>query len=1094
MRKKILFILLFCFSIITVNAQLLINSAMTPAQLVQNVLVGGGVTVSTVTYTGEPTAIGAFSNGNTTNLGLSSGIFLCTGDPTQIPQSGAMGMSADLTMAGDADLEAISTTIGSAGTFDAAVLEFDFIPVNDTLRFRYVFGSEEYPEYVCSNFNDVFAFFVTGPNPSGGNYTNQNVALIPSTTMAVAINSVNGGSVGASGTAGGCTSLAYSSLYVDNQSGATIVFDGFTAVLTAQFRVTPCVNYHIKVAIADVGDGILDSGVFLEANSFGTNGVNVSSSYSNTTLGNNAIEGCSDGIFGFTLPAPATSPVTINYTIGGSALNGTDYTSIPSSVTIPVGSDSVGIVIHPLTDLLTEGNEIVTISVSNACTTQVYTLNIIDNIPLIPNATGTTTICPTNSATLNVSASGGITPYTYNWSNGAGTGTSATVSPTNTTTYVVTVSDYCSQTATDDVIITVANNLTVSVLPTNPFICQGGNVSLTASGAQNYSWSPGTGLSSTSGATVTASPTANTTYTVTGNSSGCSGSAQVTVNVGTSLNISVNPNTPSICPGGSVVLNANGGTTYSWSPATGLSSLTGSNVTANPTSTTTYIVNGTDASGCTGSTTVTVNVSPITASAITTDENCGHANGTATVTAGGNCSSSFSYLWNTSPTQQTSATATNLSSGNYTVTVTCGGCTITTTASVNNLPGPSVSIPTVINSTCGSPNGSATANVTGGNAPYSYQWNSSPVQYGQALTNVVAGSYNITVTDANQCTAMNTVTITNTPGPTAMITNIVIASCGQSDGTATAIPNGGTPGYSYNWNSSPPQSLATATNLAPGNYIVTVSDANSCTVTATVTIGQKPGPSATASSTNEICDRADGTATVIPSLGTGVYTYLWSATPPQTTATATNLAAGNYTVTVNDGFCNATATISVMNIPGPIAGFSLHPDVLTLLDGPVSFLDNSSGNIVNWQWNLGDGTTSGTTEFDHLYDDLGSYIVTLLVTDDNGCSDTVQDTIIVKEIFTVYIPNVFTPNGDGLNDFFLPKGLMIDPDNYEMSIFDRWGNIVFNTNNLNEGWSGTKDNSKSYDRVIMDSYVYRIRLKEILGTKHEYIGRIVLLP
>jgi gliding motility-associated-like protein len=1072
-------------------SQLAINTALTPTQLVQNVLVGGGVTVSNVTMTGLPTMYGSFSNGAATNLGFGSGVLLTTGNITDVAQAASGFMSTDMGQAGDPDLN----NIGSAGTttYDACVLQFDFVPQDDTVKFRYVFGSEEYPEYVNSTFNDLFGFFINGPNPSGGNYTNQNIALIPGSMTYVSINNVNDGySASCTSPGSGCTNCTY---YVNNCSGGTIVFDGFTGVLTAKAPVTPCQTYHMKLAVADVGDGIYDSGVFLEANSFSTSGVSVGTSYSNALFGNNAIEGCSNGAFGFSLPAPATTPVTINYTVQGTATNGTDYAAIPTSVTIPVGSDSVSVVISPFADGITEGTESVIIGVTNVCTTVYDTVYITDNVPLNVTASGTTTICPGGSATLTAAATNGITPYTYNWNNGAGTGTPVTVSPGSNTTYVVTVSDYCNQTATDDAVVTVANNLTVTATPPNPFICLGGNVVLTASGASNYTWAPGTGLSGTTGASVTASPAATSIYTVTGTSGGCSGSAQVTVNVGSSLNITVTPNTPSICPGASVQLTANGGLTYAWS-GTGLSGTTGTTVTANPIITTVYSVTGTDASGCSGSTTVTVNVSPISATASATDENCGQANGSLSATASGNCNTTFTYAWNTIPAQFTQ-NVNNVSQGTYTVTVSCGACTTTATATINNLPGPSVSFSSITNATCSLPNGSATASPTGGNPPFTYQWNSSPAQYSATLSNVTAGAYNVTLTDANNCTAVNTVTITNTPGPSAAVTGINDASCGMSDGSAQLTVNAGTQPFSYNWNSMPVQTGQNLQNVPMGNYSVTVTDANSCTATANVTVGQTGGPTATATSTNEICNQANGTATVIAQNGSGTYTYLWSN--GQVTSTATGLAAGNYTVTVDDGACTTIATAGVMNIPGPTAGFSAHPTVVTPMDGPVSFLDNSSGNIVNWQWNFGDGSAPGSGETTtHPFENIGQYLVTLIVTDNNGCMDTVVDTIKVKEIFTFYIPNAFTPNGDGYNDFFTPRGLSVDPDHFDMQIFDRWGNLVFHTNkwliNTAEPWNGTQNNKGTIDDVVMDVYVYRIRLKEIDGPKHDYVGRIALIP
>ena len=166
----ILFFSLLLFNNYKSFCQLSINTAPTPAQLVQNVLIGGGVMVSNISYSGGAGSRAQFTNGSTTNLGLNNGIILCTGTVTQIANPATYFMSTNLGLAGDADLTAINTCT----TFDPCILEFDFIPLSDTIRFRYVFGSEEYPNYVCSQYQDIFAFFISGPNPAGGNYNKYN--------------------------------------------------------------------------------------------------------------------------------------------------------------------------------------------------------------------------------------------------------------------------------------------------------------------------------------------------------------------------------------------------------------------------------------------------------------------------------------------------------------------------------------------------------------------------------------------------------------------------------------------------------------------------------------------------------------------------------------------------------------------------------------------------------------------------------------------------------------------------------------------------------------------------------------------------------
>ena len=702
-------------------------------------------------------------------------------------------------------------------------------------------------------------------------------------------------------------------------------------------------------------------------------------------------------------------------------------------------------------------------------------------------------ICPGGNVVLT--ASGG-TSYTWSPSNGLSgtTGATVTANPVATTTYTVTAMNANGCSATSNVTVTVNSTFTPTVSPSSPSMCTGGSVQLTASGGTIYSWAPVTGLSSTSGAIVTANPATTTTYSVNvTNANGCTGSTSVTVTVGSNLSVTVNPATSIICPGASVQLNAAGATAYAWSPASGLSGTTGASVTANPNATATYTVIGSDVTGCSGSATVTISVTPLSATTSSINENCGQSNGSATVTATGICGSGYTYQWNTIPVQ-TTQTALNITAGNYTVTVNCGTCSVTATASVSNTAGPSATLTNIVAATCGQLNGSATISPVGGSMPYSYLWSNG--QTGPNLIAVSAGTYTVTVQDANNCTAVNSVNIANSAGPVIVITNTVNASCFLSNGSAIVNASGGTQPYNFTWGITPVQSGSSLQNVAAGTYSVTVSDASGCTSSSSVTIGQTGGIIVTAMSTDEDCNLGNGTITVNASQGTGNYTYIWSTSPVQTSSTVTGLSSGTYTVTVSDGVCTVTTIVTVNSSPGPTAQFSAHPKVVDIYNSNVSFIDHSSGNVVAWQWNFGDGSPVVNGEsVDHTYSSIGIYYVTLTIIDDNGCSDIYLDTIHVNDIFTLYIPNTFTPNDDGINDLFLPKGLSVDLDNYNMAIYDRWGNLVFETAKLGEGWDGTyKNQGDPNNDIIMDVYVYRIRCKDLIGQKHQYIGRVTLLP
>jgi len=750
----------------------------------------------------------------------------------------------------------------------------------------------------------------------------------------------------------------------------------------------------------------------------------------------------------------------------------------------------------------------VTVTVAGGCTATATTVVTINANPTV-TAGSNSPICQGASLNLTSTPSGAVS---YNW-NGPNGFTSASQNPTiagvvpaatGTYTVTVTMGAGCSASATTTVTINANTSPTAG---SNSPVCEGTSLNLTSApaGAISYSWSGPNGFTSTSQNPTIAGPlpTATGPYTVTVTAAGgCTATATTTVTVNANPLPTAGSNSP-ICEGTSLNLTSSptGAVSYNWSGPNGFSSAS-QNATITgvvPAATGTYTVTVTATGGCTAITTtnVTVNANPVL-SISKTDENCGQSNGTATVTVVNNCTQSLSYVWNTNPFPQITATATNLTGGTYTVTVSCGTCSATASTVVTNLAGPSVSIISITNATCSYANGSATAQASGGiTSTYNYSWSNG--QSGPTLSNVIADTYTVTVTDGVGCTAVNTVNINNTPGPNASITGIDFASCGTSDGSANLTVNGGAMPYTFLW--SPGGQVSQNLTAVPmGNYSVVVTDNNGCTASSQVLIGEDPGPSATTSSENEICDQANGTATVNATGGLGGYTYLWSDSNGQTTSTATGLAAGTYTVVVSDGGCSTTQTVNVLETPGPNAGFSANPQVLTIMDGPVSFLNNSSGNVVNWAWTLGDGSLGNGESFDHQYTNIGTYLVTLIVTDNNGCQDTTIDTIQVKDIYTIYIPNVFTPNGDAVNDYFFPQGVSVDPDNFDMYIFDRWGNMVFHTSkwlsdiNRSEGWNGTQDNNGSFNDVVMDVYVYRILAKEVMGPKHEYIGRIALIP
>ena len=288
--------ILVVLSILQVNAQIVIDNTLTVEEYVQNVLLGEGVVASNITFNGGPaninvTQVASFNSTNA-NVGIENGIFMASGGVTlaQGPNNSS-GLTVDTGLGNfngsDPDLIAISSGFGIN---DWCIIEFDFVPTGDSISFNYVWGSEEYMEWVNSPFNDIFGFFLSGPGING-TFSNDaiNIALVPGTSLPVTIDNVNLNNNG--------------SYYVDNGDGFTapnstdefyIQFDGFTISLVAQAQVQCGQTYHIKLALADSGDSALDCGVFLEEGSFSSNALNIVGTVDNPPgflPGNTVLEG-----------------------------------------------------------------------------------------------------------------------------------------------------------------------------------------------------------------------------------------------------------------------------------------------------------------------------------------------------------------------------------------------------------------------------------------------------------------------------------------------------------------------------------------------------------------------------------------------------------------------------------------------------------------------------------------------------------------------------------------------------------------------------------------------------------------------------------
>jgi gliding motility-associated-like protein len=648
---------------------------------------------------------------------------------------------------------------------------------------------------------------------------------------------------------------------------------------------------------------------------------------------------------------------------------------------------------------LTAGTYTATVTDAHNCTTTA-TATVTQPTSLGATASTLTNVACNggNNGSASVTPTGGTIPYTYSWSTSP-VQTTATATGLVAGTYTVTVTDAHSCTTTATATVTQPSSLSASASTLTNVACFGGNngsASATPGGGTSpytYSWS-----SSPVQTTATATGLTAGIYTVTvTDAHSCTATAAATITQPSLLTAAGSTLTNVACNGGnngSANATPGGGTppyTYSWSTSPAQTTATATGLAAG-----TYTVTVTDAHNCSTTATATITEpTSLSATASTlTDVSCnGGNNGSASVTPTGG-TTPYTYSWNTSPVK-TTATATGLTAGTYTVTVTdAHSCATTATATVAQPTSLSATASTLTNVDChGGNNGSASVTPTGGTSPYTYSWNTSPVQTTATAAGLIAGTYTATVTDAHNCTTTATATITQPTSLSATASTLTNVSCnGGSNGSASVAPTGGTAPYTYSWSTSPVQTTTSATGLTAGTYTVTVTDGHNCTVTATATITQPTLLSATASTlTNVSCNGgSNGSASVTPTGGTSPYTYSWSTSPVKTTATATGLTAGTYTATITDAHsCSVTATATITEPTSLSAAASTLTDVSCNggNNGSVSVTPAGGTTPYTYSWNTSPLKTTATAT------GLAAGTYTVTVTDAHGCTTTATATV-----------------------------------------------------------------------------------------------------
>jgi gliding motility-associated-like protein len=1027
-----------------IKAQIAVQT-VTPTQAV-DLLVGSGVQYSNVSYTGDSLQLGSFTGANGMDFEIPAGIVLSTQAAEDIELNSSFPLLNN-TVSGNADLLDIANSVppligqnfsvGSAN--DVCILEFDFVPNGDSLVFEYIFGSDEYLEWVNSTFNDVFAFFIAGPGisgpfsaPAGFPDGSANIAFIPNTDpqVPITISSVN--------------NVLNNSYYIDNVGVVDISLDGFTITMQAYAPVICGQTYHIRLAIADGSDTALKSIVAFQEGSFSSNGV-IDVTITNPPIpnwpDNTLVEDCVFGGFEI-FQSDITTADTLYVTYGGTATNGVDYELLPDVIIVPEGESSTTILLNPIFDNLVEGDEIITITFTffNGCDqldTAYAEVILLDETPVTLQLNNTLCVCPGDPNEVTVNVLTGILPFQYAWSNSTDQ-SALQLNPGDGGTYSVVVTDFCNNSSTAEVLAIDCNEYQISIETTNPPPgfpinsviegCLNGTFVISESNLDEANAFDivisGTAANGTDYTSITSSYTipvgqesvsipifplsdnlaeSNETITITINYVNDCGETVVTsstMNIVqyTPLTVSLSDPTLCICPGdpntvNTIVSTGIGPYNYAWSNSTELSTLQ-----LNPGDAGTYNVVVTD-----------------------------YCNNTSTAElVAADCNA-----------YQISIETSDAPPGFPINTVMEGCVNGTFVISESNLDEANA-FNIVISGTA--TNGTDYTNIsTSYTIPVGEESVSIPIV---PLTDAIAENnetITITINYVNACgdndIATSTMTIAQYTAMSVSIADQVI--CQNATITANGQPSGGVAPYEYSWTGGTSSSSLSISDY--GNYSVTVTDFCDGTVTESFVISAPPVLTSALDESVFICPDTNENVNVTAAGGQAPYSYLWSTGSSASAANVDSEDAGTVSVVVTDACGSTVQDQVVVEIPTPLIAAPL----------VELCLDLSIGNVFS----------GGTEPYILIYDVdsvsvSNTYTVTVL---QPGFHDVfVQDACGEIASFTVHgvvcntiIPNIITPNGDSLNDVFRITSIDRFPNSTVM-IFNRWGNMVFESTNYSD--------------------------------------------